>query len=118
MFATTRAAAIVLCFLAVGACRKNPAAKSGATVDRGPVIDSHTLIAPLDEPIDTALKLFKRVGVVKFCNKVNAIHLPADVLHKLYYANAERLIFARKIAVPVVDPLDEPPTSSTATPRQ
>jgi predicted TIM-barrel fold metal-dependent hydrolase len=69
MFATTRATAIVLCFLAVGACRKDPAAKSGATVDRGPVIDSHTLIVPLDGPIDTALKLFKRVGVVKFCNK-------------------------------------------------
>ncbi|MBI5548363.1 MAG: amidohydrolase family protein [Deltaproteobacteria bacterium] len=38
-------------------------------MERGPVIDSHTLITPLDEPIDTALKLFKRVGVVKFCNK-------------------------------------------------
>jgi hypothetical protein len=69
MFATTRAAAIVVCVLALGACRKNLAPKSGATVDRGPVIDSHTLIAPLDGPIDTALKLFKRVGVVKFCNK-------------------------------------------------
>jgi len=69
MFATARATAIVLCFLAVGACRKNMAHKTGATVDRGPVIDSHTLIAPLDGPIDTALKLFKRVGVVKFCNK-------------------------------------------------
>jgi len=69
MFATPRATAIVLCFLAVGACRKNMAHKTGATVDRGPVIDSHTLIAPLDGPIDTALKLFKRVGVVKFCNK-------------------------------------------------
>jgi hypothetical protein len=44
---------------------------------------------------------------------VNAIHLPIDVLHKLYYANAERLIFARKVAVAVVDPLDEPPESST-----
>jgi len=46
MFATARATAIVLCFLAVGACRKNMAHKTGATVDRGPVIDSHTLIAP------------------------------------------------------------------------
>ena len=41
--------------------------------------------------------------------KVNAIHLPVDVLHKLYYSNAEKLIFARKVTVPVVDPLDEPP---------
>ena len=69
MFASKRAAALSLCILALGACRKNPAAKSGPTVDRGPVIDSHTLIVPLDGPIDTALKLFKRVGVVKFCNK-------------------------------------------------
>jgi hypothetical protein len=38
------------------------------------------------------------------------------VLHKLYYANAERLIFARKVAVAVVDPLDEPPASSTPAP--
>jgi hypothetical protein len=44
---------------------------------------------------------------------VNAIHLPTDVLHKLYYANAERMIFARKVTVPVVDPLDQPPASST-----
>jgi hypothetical protein len=48
--------------------------------------------------------------------KVNAIHLPIDMLHKLYYANAERLIFARKVAVAVVDPLDEPPASSTPAP--
>lgn len=38
-------------------------------VDRGPVIDSHTLITPVDESIDITLELFKRVGVVKFCNK-------------------------------------------------
>jgi hypothetical protein len=35
------------------------------------------------------------------------------VLHKLYYANAERLIFARKVSVAVVDPLDELPATST-----
>ena len=50
--------------------------------------------------------------------KVNAVHLPPDVLHKLYYANAERLIFARKVTVPVVDPLDEPPASSKPAPGQ
>lgn len=37
--------------------------------DRGPVIDSHTLITPLDPSIDLALKIFKKVGIVKFCNK-------------------------------------------------
>jgi len=37
--------------------------------DRGPVIDSHTLITQLDGPIDVALSLFGRVGVTKFCNK-------------------------------------------------
>jgi predicted TIM-barrel fold metal-dependent hydrolase len=37
--------------------------------ERGPIIDSHTLIAPVEESIDTALAVFKRVGVVKFCNK-------------------------------------------------
>lgn len=37
--------------------------------DRGPVIDSHTLIAPVDPSIDLALKIFKQVGVTKFCNK-------------------------------------------------
>jgi predicted TIM-barrel fold metal-dependent hydrolase len=36
---------------------------------RGPIIDSHTLITPLDESIKTALALFSKVGVVKFCNK-------------------------------------------------
>jgi hypothetical protein len=44
---------------------------------------------------------------------VNAIHLPIDVLHKLCYANAKRLIFAWKVAVAVVDPLDDPPATST-----
>lgn len=59
--------------LAPLACRKDaPSAASqasAAAAARGPVIDSHTLITPLDEPIDSALKLFDRVGVVKFCNK-------------------------------------------------
>ena len=40
--------------------------------------------------------------------KVNAIHLSPAMLHKLYYANAERLIFARRVTIPVVDPLDVP----------
>jgi predicted TIM-barrel fold metal-dependent hydrolase len=38
-------------------------------VDRGPIIDSHTLITPVDESIDITLELFRRIGVVKFCNK-------------------------------------------------
>jgi predicted TIM-barrel fold metal-dependent hydrolase len=37
--------------------------------ERGPVIDSHTLIAPVDESMKLALRIFERVGVVKFCNK-------------------------------------------------
>ncbi len=74
MFASTRTAAILTCILALGACRKSLPPKSGENDDRGPVIDSHTLIAPIDESIDTALALFKRVGVVKFCNK-NGGHL-------------------------------------------
>jgi predicted TIM-barrel fold metal-dependent hydrolase len=36
---------------------------------RGPIIDSHTLITPVDESIQVALMLFSKVGVVKFCNK-------------------------------------------------
>ena len=67
MTATTRAAAITV--LALGACRKDATPQPNATADRGPIIDSHTLITPLDESIDTALELFRRVGVVKFCNK-------------------------------------------------
>jgi predicted TIM-barrel fold metal-dependent hydrolase len=63
---------LALCLVACGACRKGQARKAGnkaAVTNRGPVIDSHTLITPLDESIETALKLFHRVGVVKFCNK-------------------------------------------------
>ena len=59
--------------VAGGACRRGQAPKTAASASgaplRGPVIDSHTLITPLDESIDTALRLFERVGVVKFCNK-------------------------------------------------
>jgi predicted TIM-barrel fold metal-dependent hydrolase len=69
MPASPRAATLALCLLASGACHKTSTHKSSEPANRGPVIDSHTLIAPLDETIDTALKLFKRVGVVKFCNK-------------------------------------------------
>ena len=69
MLACTRAAALLGSLLALGAYRKSLPPKSGENADRGPVIDSHTLIAPIDESIDTALALFKRVGVVKFCNK-------------------------------------------------
>ncbi len=69
MSTSTRGAIIFLCLLAFYACRKDVASTSDAAVDRGPIIDSHTLITPLDESIDTALSLFKRVGVVKFCNK-------------------------------------------------
>ena len=69
MVATHRITTLIFCFLASGACRKSMAPQSGETLDRGPVIDSHTLIAPIDDSIDTALAVFKRVGVVKFCNK-------------------------------------------------
>jgi len=69
MFASHRATALGLCLLALGACRKSPTPPSSETADRGLVIDSHTLIAPIDESIETALAIFKRVGVVKFCNK-------------------------------------------------
>jgi hypothetical protein len=41
--------------------------------------------------------------------KVNGIHLPPEVLRKLYYDNAEKLIFARKITIPVVDPIEDVP---------
>jgi predicted TIM-barrel fold metal-dependent hydrolase len=63
---------LVLCLGTALGCKKNHPAPSEGTASsagRGPIIDSHTLITPLDESIDTALKLFKRVGVVKFCNK-------------------------------------------------
>jgi len=69
MLASRRSATLALCILALGACRKSPTRKTSETADRGPVIDSHTLIAPVEESINTALALFKRVGVVKFCNK-------------------------------------------------
>ncbi len=69
MLTATRVLFTVLCVLALGACRKGLRPKPDSIVDRGPVIDSHTLITPLDESIDTSLKLFERVGVVKFCNK-------------------------------------------------
>jgi predicted TIM-barrel fold metal-dependent hydrolase len=69
MFPSTRTAALLASLLALGACRKSQMPKSGENADRGPVIDSHTLIAPIDESIETALGIFKRVGVVKFCNK-------------------------------------------------
>jgi predicted TIM-barrel fold metal-dependent hydrolase len=57
-----------LCLLLLTACRKDASHPDGG-VDRGPIIDSHTLIAPSDDSIATALRLFERVGVVKFCNK-------------------------------------------------
>ncbi len=65
-------ARVILVVLA-GGCRTNPLSgangSAGAHIARGPVIDSHTLITPVDESIDTALRLFERVGIVKFCNK-------------------------------------------------
>lgn len=60
---------LTLCAFTLMACPKRDAAKSGGDGERGPVIDSHTLIAPVEESIETALAIFKRVGVVKFCNK-------------------------------------------------
>jgi len=42
---------------------------SAETAPRPPVIDSHTLISPMDEWIEKALAVFDKVGVVKFCNK-------------------------------------------------
>jgi predicted TIM-barrel fold metal-dependent hydrolase len=39
--------------------------------------------------------------------KVNAISLPREVLRKLYYDNAEKLIFARKMNIAVTDPVDD-----------
>jgi predicted TIM-barrel fold metal-dependent hydrolase len=69
MPALLRTAAVATCLLVLGACRKDPVSRSGGDWPRGPIIDSHTLITPLDESIDTALALFQRVGVVKFCNK-------------------------------------------------
>jgi len=36
---------------------------------QGEIIDSHTLITPLDQSIDKALGVFEQLGIVKFCNK-------------------------------------------------
>lgn len=69
MLVIARAIAVSLCCLALAACPKAQQPPAEPAAARGPVIDSHTLITQLDEPIDTALRLFKRVGVVKFCNK-------------------------------------------------
>jgi predicted TIM-barrel fold metal-dependent hydrolase len=72
MVSSARLSCLLLCLAAAGACRKHQPAPSTLPLppaSRGPVIDSHTLITPLDESIDTALRLFERVGVVKFCNK-------------------------------------------------
>ncbi len=58
--------------LSLGACTRSSDSLprlSDGSYDRGPVIDSHTLITPVDPSIDLALKIFKEVGVVKFCNK-------------------------------------------------
>ena len=61
---------LAVCLAATVACKKSPpVSPHAAPAGRGPVIDSHTLITPIDDSIDTALKLFERVGVVKFCNK-------------------------------------------------
>ena len=66
-------AVVAISLIGCGACRKSQVGKPNGhatgTATRGPIIDSHTLIAPVDESIDTALRLFERVGVVKFCNK-------------------------------------------------
>ena len=64
----------MLCFAlwvaSAAVCSKTKQATApSAPPGRGPIIDSHTLIAPIDESIETALDIFRRVGVVKFCNK-------------------------------------------------
>ena len=61
--------ALLLCLVATQGCRKRQTPQPTKQEARGPIIDSHTLIAPIDESIDLALDVFKRVGVVKFCNK-------------------------------------------------
>lgn len=68
MSATHRRLAAILLLPYALACKKHPS-QGGAATERGPIIDSHTLIAPIDDSIDTALAVFKKVGVVKFCNK-------------------------------------------------
>jgi predicted TIM-barrel fold metal-dependent hydrolase len=72
MSANHRRLVAILILPLVFACKKKPTGPGSdiaSPSERGPVIDSHTLIAPIDESIDTALAIFKRVGVVKFCNK-------------------------------------------------
>jgi predicted TIM-barrel fold metal-dependent hydrolase len=70
VFVPRPAFVLALCLAHGFACRKTqPGHPQPGASTRGPIIDSHTLIAPIDESIDTALELFKRVGVVKFCNK-------------------------------------------------
>jgi predicted TIM-barrel fold metal-dependent hydrolase len=62
----------LLCLFAGLGCRKSAPSHEReplTAAERGPVIDSHTLIAPTEESIKTALQIFERVGVVKFCNK-------------------------------------------------
>lgn len=64
--------AALLCLGLASACRKGPVRRASeplTAAERGPVIDSHTLIAPTEDSIQTALAVFDRVGVVKFCNK-------------------------------------------------
>jgi hypothetical protein len=68
MSATHRRLAAIFLLSCALACKKHPT-QGGAASERGPIIDSHTLVAPIDDSIDTALAIFKRVGVVKFCNK-------------------------------------------------
>mgnify|MGYP001105474514 CR=1 FL=1 len=53
---------------ATGTKKKEQGLKAD-TSGRGPVIDSHTLITPVDDSLRLALSIFDRVGVVKFCNK-------------------------------------------------
>jgi predicted TIM-barrel fold metal-dependent hydrolase len=71
MVANRRLFACALCLTLAVACRKGTTGRGqpAAPSARGPVIDSHTLIAPVEESINAALQVFERVGVVKFCNK-------------------------------------------------
>lgn len=72
MIARRRLLAALLCLGLAAACRKGGGRRASeplSAAERGPVIDSHTLIAPTEESIRAALEVFERVGVVKFCNK-------------------------------------------------
>ncbi len=66
---------LAILLLVPGGCRGCPERTPGRTEPaappwtRGPVIDSHTLVTPLDESLDTTLRIHDRVGVVAFCNK-------------------------------------------------